>query len=265
MSTRQKAFLANTSLPRRAVLVVAAFTLLETMLAIAILIILTVTVYQFVDVTIRATDASLQAGEQAMQSGGLRRLVASQLASLPAGQNGSLIGMNIKYKGGGRHDAMQMVCPAGNAVLTPDSRGFYQITLDLRETPRNSGHFALGLERQPWVDDDDDDDDDDTAPGAKTRNANLRPAHAPLPSDWVMLMDHVQSLEIAYFDSRLNGWVDKWTDQSQLPNLVRLRLTMVGDGVPLEIVERVPGGGISRLSPGGVTNQPARPAAGGVY
>ena len=102
----------------------AAFTLIEMMLAVAILIIITVTVYQFVDVTLRAADASLQAGEQGMQDGGLRRLLQAQLSSLPLGQNGSLIGMNIKKQGSGRRDAMQMVCPAGNALLTPDAKGF---------------------------------------------------------------------------------------------------------------------------------------------
>ena len=106
------------------------------MLAVAILIVITVTVYQFVDVTVRATDVSLQVGEQSMQYSGFRRLVAAQLSSLPTGQNGALIGMNLKGNGGNRRDAMQMVCPAGNAVLTPDARGFYQLTLDLQRPLR---------------------------------------------------------------------------------------------------------------------------------
>ena len=234
------------------------------MLAIAILIFISVTVYQFFDVTIRATDASLQAGEQGMQDGGFRRLLQAQLSSLPLGQNGSLIGMEIKKAGQGRRDAMQMVCPAGNAVLTPDARGFYQITLDLREIPRGSGHFALGMERQPWTDDDDDDDDDDDTPAAKTKATDLRPGRTNLPSDWVMLMDNVKSLEIAYFDARLNGWVDKWTDATMLPNLVRVRLAIGGDDRPMEIVERVPGGGIAKANLPGV-NQPAGQRTGTPY
>lgn len=229
------------------------------MLAIAILLIITVTVYQFVDITIRATEVSLRIGEEAMQIGGFRRLVASQLASLPAGQNGSLVGLEVKGRNGGRRDAMSLICPAGNAVLTPDARGFYQVTLDLHEIPRGSGHFALGLERQPWTDDDDDDDDDDAStPGAKPKTAALHPASAPLPADWVMLLDNVKSLEIAYFDARLNGWVDRWPDASLLPNLVRLRVTFGNSSVPLEIVERVPGGGIAKLAPGNIPIQPVR-------
>ena len=220
-------------------------------MAIAILVVITVTIYQFTDVTLRAVDASLQRGEEGMQYGGFRRLLETQLAALPAGQNGSLIGMNVKNRNSARRDAMQLICPAGNALLTPDAKGFYQITLDLREMPRGSGHFALGLERQPWTDDDDDDDDDDdkTTPAAKIKPTNLGPGHPPLPSDWVKLMDNVKGLEIAYFDSRLNGWVDKWTDQTILPNLVRVRLSVLGTDDPYEIIERVPGGGIAKVLP----------------
>ena len=229
------------------------FTLIEMMLAVAILVLITVTVYQFTDVTLRTSDASLREGEQAMQLSGFRRLLTAQLSALPTGQNASLIGMNIKNKGGGsRRDAMQMICPAGNALLTPDAKGFYQVTLDLRENPRGSGRYALGLEREPWTDDDEDDEDDEpvkkgpSVTGAKT-------THTKLPSDWVMLMDNVQGLEIAYFDARLNGWVDKWTDSSLLPNLVRVRLTPKGTETPYEIVERVPGGGIAKVAlPAGV-------------
>ncbi len=232
------------------------FTLIEMMLAVAILVVITVTVYQFTAITLRATDISFQAGEQGMQCGGFRRLLETQLASLPTGQTGSLVGMTVKNKGGGaRRDVLQMICPAGNAVLTPDAKGFYQISLDLREIPRNSGHFALGLERQPWTDDDDDDDDDDNQTtaaklAATVAGAGAGAARSQLPSDWVLLMDNVKGLEIAYFDARLNGWVDKWTDQSILPNLVRVRLSILGESAPYEIVERVPGGGLAKVNPG---------------
>ena len=117
------------------------FTLLEVVLAAAILIIISVTVYDFTSVTMRTTDASLQESQFTMLCGGFRRLLEAQLASIPANQSGALIGMVIDHKGG-RRDALQMVCPAGNPVLTPDAKGYYEITLDLREIPRGSGHYC---------------------------------------------------------------------------------------------------------------------------
>ena len=227
----------------------AGFTLIEMTLAVAILVIISMTVYQFTEVAIHATDVSMQLSLEDTACSGLRRLLATQLSALPANQNGVLIGVNTTHKGA-RHDALQMVCPAGNAVLTPDAKGFYQITLDLREIPRDSGHWTLGMERTPW-DDDDDDDDDAIKPDSK----DLRTVKQALPSDWVRLLDNVNALEVAYFDSRLNGWVDKWTDQTNLPNLVRLRVLLAGNSVPYEIVQRVPGGGVTKVIPTNV-NQP---------
>ncbi len=223
----------------------AGFTLIEMTLAVAILAIISLTVYRFTDVAIRAADVSMQVSAEDTACGGLRRLLAAQLAALPSGQSGTLIGVNTTRRGGGRHDSMLMVCPAGNAVLTPDAKGFYQVTLDLREIPRDSGHWALGLERTPWTDDDDDDDDD----AIKPTSPELRTVRESLPTDWVRLMDNVSALEIAYFDSRLNGWQDKWTDQANLPNLVRVRVSLAGNAQPYEIVQRVPGGGVAKVIP----------------
>ena len=225
----------------------AGFTLIEMTLAVAILAIISVTVYRFTEVAIRATDQSMQVSGEVTACAGLRRLLAAQLAALPANQNGALIGVNTTRRGGARHDALQLVCPAGNAVLTPDAKGYYQVTIDLREIPRNSDHWVLGLERTPWADDDDDDDDDDDA--IKPGLPDLHKGAQKLPTDWVRLMDNVSALEVGYFDSRLSAWVPKWTDQSRLPDLVRLRILVAGNAVPYEIVERVPGGGLTKVIP----------------
>ena len=55
------------------------------MLAIAILVIITATIYQFSQATLRAADASLHAGEEAMQFSGFRHLLGAQLSALPTG------------------------------------------------------------------------------------------------------------------------------------------------------------------------------------
>ena len=39
---------------------------------------------------------------------------------------------------------------------------------------------------------------------------------------WVSLLEDVRSLQVRYFDPRLNGWVERWTDTGTLPPLVRL-------------------------------------------
>ena len=205
------------------------------MLAVAIFGLVSITLYRFVDTTLRAAMFSEKSGQEDDALAGLRRLVAAQLAAIPINSNGALIGMTVEHNGV-RRDAMQMVCPAGNAVLSPDALGEYQVTLDLEEKPRGSGHSALYLEREPWTDNETGDEPADDKKAASAR-----------PADALKLMDGVQALEIAYFDARLNGWVDNWADPQALPNLVRLRLTTVNRTQPYEIVLRVPGGGLTRV------------------
>ena len=227
--------------------VAAGFTLLELMLAVAILVIITVVVSEFTSLTLQSAEMSSRGTEEGLECNGLRHLLAAEFSALPASKDSALIGMNIKSHGQ-RRDAMQIICPSGNGLLTPDARGYYQITLVLREIPRGSGKMVLGLEREPWVDDADDDDDDNDGT-ATVKNGKLTNVAEKLPSDWIPLLPDVQQLEIAYFDARLNAWVDRWTDSVMLPNLVRVRLTMGQGQAPYEIVERVPNGGLKRVAP----------------
>jgi hypothetical protein len=53
---------------------------------------------------------------------------------------------------------------------------------------------------------------------------------------WVPLLTNITSLQIGYFDPRLNTWIDRWTDRGTLPHLVRLTITRVGSKLPWEAV-----------------------------
>ena len=252
----------------------AGFTLLEIMLAVAIMAMIGMTIYDFADTALASARFSAMQSDRAGVCNGLRNLLAAQLASLPSGVPDALIGFKLRRKGT-ESDTLQLVCPPGNGVLAPDALGYYQLTLSLREVPRGSGQLALGIDRTPrgpTGNDDDDDDDDDDASGAtpnRTTNLNTGIHTADLPSDWVLLADGVRSLEIAYFDHRLNSWVERWSDQSLLPDLLRVRLTFVDSPTPYEMVVRVPGGGLKRTQPvfapsAPITGAPARPAPGSV-
>jgi len=47
-------------------------------------------------------------------------------------------------------------------------------------------------------------------------------------------------MEIRYFDQRLNAWLEKWTDQSARPSLVRMRIWRAGDDQPYEQIFNLP-------------------------
>jgi hypothetical protein len=53
---------------------------------------------------------------------------------------------------------------------------------------------------------------------------------------WVTLLPDVRSLEIHYFDPRLNTWLDKWTDNITLPRLVKLSIGRPNESLPWEAI-----------------------------
>lgn len=227
----------------------SAFTLIEVMLTIAIMAVICGTIYQFTGTVVRSSAVSMRMDAQEQSFAGLRRLLEAQFAALPTNETGTLIGVSIEETHG-HHDAVQLVCPAGNALLTPDARGLYRVTVGLDEIPAGSGHFSLVMEREAWRENDDES-------GTNTINFELPPVSAggfktsrqQLPGDSVRLLDNVGSLEIAYYDPRLNSWQDKWNDDTLIPSLVRVRLTMENSSAPYEFIEQIPSGGIRRGLP----------------
>ena len=65
----------------------------------------------------------------------------------------------------------------------------------------------------------------------KPRDDNTR---SPERESWVPLLTDIQSMQIRYFDPRLNAWVDRWTDTGMLPRLVKLVIARSGEPVPWE-------------------------------
>jgi hypothetical protein len=53
---------------------------------------------------------------------------------------------------------------------------------------------------------------------------------------WVPLLGSVRSLELRYFDSRLNVWVTRWTDTVTLPRLVKVTIGRDDAAVPWEAI-----------------------------
>jgi prepilin-type N-terminal cleavage/methylation domain-containing protein len=184
-----------------------AFTLLEITLAVAILGMMALAIFRFVSANVVAVRLSTELNEIDASYGGLERLLTDQLRELPPGQ-GTLLGEPYKFEGRSR-DEMTWVCGAGPGLLTRYATGEYSVTLRLRPMPKSTG-MELGVMRES---------EDDDRPVADNKA-------------WVPLLTNLTSLQIRYFDPRLNAWVDRWTDQGTLPHLVRLTITRVGSTSP---------------------------------
>jgi prepilin-type N-terminal cleavage/methylation domain-containing protein len=188
-----------------------AFTLLEIMLAVVILGLMAVTIYRFVAANLAAMRFSSEMNESDARYAGFANLLAEQLQDLPPGQ-GQLGGEPYKFSGRSR-DEMTWICSAGPGLLTRYATGDYSVTLRLRPIAK-SDRMELGFAREPA---------EDTNP----MEAN---------QSWVPLIADLNSMEIRYFDPRLNAWVDRWTDRGTLPHLVRVTLERTGGGVPWEAI-----------------------------
>ncbi|MEO8043939.1 MAG: hypothetical protein ABI674_03455 [Spartobacteria bacterium] len=189
-----------------------AFTLLEVTLAVAILGMMALAIFRFVSTNLTAVRLSTELNERDASYEGLANLLTEQLQELAPGQ-GALLGEPYKFSGRSR-DEMAWLCSAGPGLLTRYAPGEYSVTLRLRPIER-SEEMELGLVRES--------DDEDVNP-------------VPENKVWVSLLSGVKSMEIRYFDPRLNAWVDRWTDRSTLPHLVRLTIDRPGGSVPWEAV-----------------------------
>ncbi len=185
------------------------FTLLEIMLSVAILGMMAVTIYRFVATNLTVLRASTEQNLSEARSGGLIDLITAQLQDLPTGV-GALSGEPFKF-GDRPRDEMTWICGSGPGLLTRYGPGEYLVTMRLQPMDK-SDKMEIGLRRKPRT----------TAEGSDEGVS------------WVPLMGDVSSLQIRYFDLRLNAWVERWPDPGTLPRLVKLVIGRGGRG-PLEV------------------------------
>lgn len=189
-----------------------AFTLLEIMLAVAILAMMSLAIYRFVQANLTALRISSEANVVDAQYAGFLNLLTTEWTSLPPGK-GSLLGEPLKLNDRPR-DEITWICGAGPGLLTRYAAGEYRVSMRLRPSSKESEQLDLGVMRKSY-------DQEKKVDG---------------PETWVPLLSNVQSMQIRYFDPRLNTWVDKWADTVTLPRLVKLVIGRPDTATPWEAV-----------------------------
>jgi prepilin-type N-terminal cleavage/methylation domain-containing protein len=175
-----------------------AFTLLEVALAVAIMGMMAVVIYRFVSANITIMRVSSEENLADARYAGLINLVTAQLQELP-GNAGALAGEPFKFNDQSR-DEMTWICSSGPGLLTRYAPGEFIVSMRLRRVNEKNDLMEVGFLRKPRG----------TAEGSTEGES------------WVPLVDDVRSLQIRYFDPRVNAWTDRWTDPGVLPRLVRL-------------------------------------------
>jgi prepilin-type N-terminal cleavage/methylation domain-containing protein len=186
-------FIALDRRPRR-----GGFTLLEIILAAAILGLMSMAIFRFVQTNIAVLRISATESMEEARYAGLLELLTAQWQDLPSGV-GALAGDTYKFNDRPR-DEIVWACSAGPGLLTRYAGGEFTVRMRLRPMKEGSDRLQLGCYRKPR----------EEAEGADEKET------------WVPLIDDVGGLRIRYFDTRLNAWVERWTDTGTLPRLIEL-------------------------------------------
>jgi len=187
------------------------FTLLEIIIAVVIMATMAMSIYRFVQSNLIAIRASSDAIAADARYDGLREVLIAQWQGLPPGK-GALMGDAFKLNDRSR-DEIRWICSAGPGLMTRYAAGDYVVSLRL-QSRKDSDQFDLGFLRKP-------------------RNDS---ALSDVHESWIPLIDRVMSLQIRYFDTRLNVWVERWTDAGTLPKLVKLTVGRADSSTPWEAI-----------------------------
>jgi len=188
------------------------FTLLEITLAVAILGMMSLAIFRFVQSNLTALRVSADVNAAEAQYEGLRDLLTAEWQSLTprqAAMKGEPFKLNDRQR-----DEIKWNCGAGPGLLTRYAAGDFTVSLRLQPENSKSDRFDLGFLREPLEDSD------------------IGEEH----ESWVPLIKDVDTLEILYFDPRLNTWIDRWSDGGRLPRLIKLIVERADATTPWEAI-----------------------------
>jgi prepilin-type N-terminal cleavage/methylation domain-containing protein len=191
---------------------ISGFTLLEIMLAVGILGLMSLAIFRFVQSNMLALRLSSDTAARDSQYEGLRDLLTTEwqnLGSVRSKMYGEPFKLNDRER-----DWVRWTSGAGPGLLTRYAPGDFTVMLRLQPESDKSDRLDLGLLRKPI---------DDSDSGEKNET-------------WVPLIKNVSTLQISYFSPNLNNWIDRWSNTSQPPWLVKLTVGRTDSAVPWEVI-----------------------------
>ena len=188
------------------------FTLLEIMLAVAILSLIAVSIYRFVTTTIAAVRISSEQVRETSLMEAFMHYLREQMEALPAMRQGALTGESHRF-GGVPSDELRWIASAGPGLLTRNADGEWYVTLTIQRV-KGGKEYDLGFRRQD--------------------------VDARTETTWLPLLGGVTAFEVRYFDPRAQAWMEKWADVVVRPTLVRVKLWRTVSPDPYEVVFPLP-------------------------
>lgn len=202
----------------------AAMTLLEVVLAVAVLSMISLAVFSFVKANVNAIKTTSLDIDDEVSRERLVELVQEEFYNLPTTGQSTLLSKAVKVSGRDL-DTVEWRSKGGPGLLTTAAKGEYQARLRIKPLKNNNSKYEIGIERELVM--------QETALGLVAGAGTSKP-------DWVVLIPAAQSMRCRFFDPRLNTEVENWSDPSARPSYMRLSIMREGDTVPMEAVVGIP-------------------------
>ena len=202
------------------------FTLIEVMLAVAILSLTTLGIFRFVQSTVRAVSSSVEDTEEQLAVERLVSLVQEEFYSLPARMNGqtNIQGESIKLNGVD-FDSLEWRSRGGAGLMTTAATGEYRVKLRIQPIEKGSNKYEIGFWRRPAL---------------LETSSGLVAGGSDSDATWVPLLQRAASLRLRYWDSRLGQLLDSWRDPNVRPAFVIMSVLLEGEVTAYEAVLRIP-------------------------
>lgn len=181
------------------------------MLAVGVIGLVVLSIYRFVETTLIAAQITSQQFRESAHVEGFSNFLRTQMQDLPVSL-GAITGEPHRFNDISS-DELRWLARPGSGMLTRYGRGEYNVILTTQPVTSGTG-YEIGLRRQ------------DT--------------EAKEESQWYPLFAGVAGFEVRYFDARTQEWVEKWTDLTVRPNVVKVRLWLDGTADPHEMVLPIP-------------------------
>ena len=215
------------------------FTLLEIMLAVAILALVSMSIYRFVITTVDAVRISTEQVREKALMEAFAAYLRDRMQRLPKDRAGAVMGEAHRFNSVSS-DELRWVSGPGPGLLTRSAEGEWYVTLTIQRM-KGGKDYELGVRRQD--------------------------VEAHSDAGWLPLLPNVYALEVRYFDRRAAAWMEKWTDSTVRPALVRVKIWRQTASDPYEVVLPIPtslptGTGMQNpgmQNPGGVPGVPLVP------
>lgn len=225
-----------------------AFTLIEVVVAVAILSIVGFVMMQFVALNTKAIMNVSQVQLAENRVDGFMQWMRSQIQSMEP-ETAGLTGDAHEFDGENSSDEISWRTSAGVGSLSQSGQGQFQmkLTLDRAEGDKPP---ALRLSRTPV--------EDPTSPQA---TSNALKGINDGEEEEVILVDNMPGIEIRYFDARVNSWVKRWSDGAALPSLIKVKVWLANSDQTRETTIRVPPIQPQSARPDRPNRRPRKPGA----